>query len=94
MENIKEKRLADHRKHPHKGRKKDRSMKSTTVVNGKNYIVYSDFIDRCTYAEDEEGNKKAIYEGGYVHNDLTVRKCIAWEFGLPTFRRNAVKKAH
>ena len=69
-------------------------MKNTTVVNGKNYTVYSDFIDRCTYAEDEEGNKKAIYKGGYVHNDLTVRKCIAWAFGLPTFRRSAVKMAH
>ena len=66
-------------------------MKRATVVNGKNYIVYSDFIDRCTYAEDDEGNKKAICEGGYVHNDLTVRKYIAYAFGLPTFRRNAVK---
>lgn len=66
-------------------------MKTTTVVNGKNYIVYPDFIERCTYAEDEEGNKKVIHGGGYVNNDLTVRKCIAWAFGLPTFRRNAVK---
>ena len=69
-------------------------MIRTATVNGKNYIVYSDFIDRCTYAEDEEGNKKAISEGGYVHNDLTVRKCIACAFGLPTFRRNAVKESH
>ncbi len=66
-------------------------MKRATVVNGKNYIVYSDFIYRCTFAEDEEGNKKAIC-GSYVHNDLTVRKYIAYAFGLPTFRRNAVKK--
>lgn len=36
--------------------------------------------------------KKVIHGGGYVNNDLTVRKCIACAFGLPTFRRNAVKK--
>ena len=70
------------------------SMTRATTVNGKNYIFYSDFIKRCTYAEDEEGNKRVICEGGYIHNDLTVRKHIAWAFGLPTFRRNAVKKSH
>lgn len=63
-----------------------------TTVNGKNYIYYSDLIDRCTYAEDEEGNKRIIRAGGYIHNELTVRKAIACAFGLPTFRRNAVKK--
>jgi hypothetical protein len=63
-----------------------------TTVNGKNYIYYSDLIDRCTYAEDEEGNKRIIRAGGYIHSDLTVRKAIAYAFGLPTFRRNAVKK--
>ena len=44
--------------------------------------------------EDEKGNKKVIHGGGYVNNDLTVRKCIACAFGLPTFRKNAVKESH
>ena len=69
-------------------------MKRATFVNGKRYIVYRDFINRCVYAEDEEGNKKVIHCGGYVNNDLTVRKCIALAFGLPTFRNDAVKESH
>lgn len=67
-------------------------MIKETKVNGKNYIFYQDYCDRCVYAVDEEGNKKIICSGGYIHNDLTVRKAIAIAFGLPTFRRNAVKK--
>lgn len=67
-------------------------MITVTKVNGKNYIFYPDYIDRCVYAVDEEGNKKIIYAGGYIHKDITVRKAIACAFGLPTFRRNAVKR--
>lgn len=74
--------------------KEIKNMKRATFVNGKRYIVYPDFINRCVYAEDEEGNKKVIHGGGYVNKDLTVRKCIACAFGLPTFRKNAVKESH
>lgn len=72
--------------------KESRNMIKETTVNGKKYIFYPDFNKRCMYAEDEEGNKKVIYSGGYISNDLSVRKAIASVFGLPTSRRNAVKE--
>lgn len=56
-------------------------------VAGKQYKVWSDFIKRCTFAEDENGEVKAISGSGYIHNDLTVRKAIACRFGLATFRK-------
>lgn len=65
-------------------------MKSKTTihtVNGKNYKVWSDYIYRGTFAEDESGTVKAISHSGYIHNDLTVRKAIAIAFGLQSFRK-------
>lgn len=59
----------------------------TTTVAGKQYSVWSDFIARATFAENEDGVVKAIRSGGYIHNDLTVRKAIANSFGLSTFRK-------
>ena len=56
-------------------------------VAGKQFKVWADFIKRATYAEDENGNVKMIRGSGYINNDLTVRKAIAWAFGLPTFRK-------
>lgn len=65
-------------------------MKGTvreTMVGGQIYKVWSDFILRGTYAEDEAGNVRRIYGGGYISNDRTVRKAIAGAFGLQTFRK-------
>lgn len=57
------------------------------TVQGKTYKVWSDFIDRSTYAENEEGEIKRIHGNGYIHNELTVRKAIAASYGLKSFRR-------
>lgn len=59
----------------------------TTTVEGKTYEVWSDFRERCTFAMDEDGEFKAINKGGYIANDLTVRKAIANHFGHESFRR-------
>ena len=56
-------------------------------VAGKQYKVWSDFIARATFAEDENGVVKQISGSGYITNDLTVRKAIAYAFGLTTFRK-------
>lgn len=58
-----------------------------TTVEGKIYKVWSDFIARVTFAEDEKGNKKTIRENGYISNDLSVRKAITLRFGHETFRK-------
>lgn len=59
----------------------------TTTVAGKTYTVWGDFIARGTFAEDADGNVKKIHGGGYINNDLTVRKAIAAAFRLGTFRK-------
>lgn len=60
----------------------------TTTVNGTEYTYWADFIVRGTFAKNmKTGETKKIYGGGYIHNDLTVRKNIAWAFGEETFRK-------
>lgn len=59
----------------------------TFTVAGKNYNVWSDFIKRGTFAENENGEVKMIYGGGYIHTDLTVRKHIMLAFNTGTFRK-------
>lgn len=59
----------------------------TTTVQGKVYKVWSDFIKRATYAENEEGEVKMLAGGTYLSNDLTIRKAIATVYGLETFRK-------
>lgn len=62
-------------------------MRSTTV-NGIKFEVWSDFVARATFARNTEtGEEKPISNSGYIHNDLTVRKAIAFRFQLPTFRK-------
>ena len=58
-----------------------------TSVAGKIYKVWSDFIARGTFAEDENGVVKQISFSGYISSDLTVRKAIACMYGLSTFRK-------
>ena len=65
-------------------------MKGTVTVHtveGKTYKVWSDFIMRATYAENEDGEVKMIHSNGYINKDLTVRKAIAIRFGHKTFRK-------
>lgn len=59
----------------------------TTTVGGKEYKVWSDFIARGTFAEAEDGTVKQISWSGYISNDLTVRKAIAIQFKLNSFRK-------
>lgn len=61
------------------------------TVNGMKFKVWSDYIKIATFAEDQSGQVKPISKGGYITNDLTVRKAIATVFHLPTFRKSAVK---
>ena len=65
-------------------------MKSEITIHqvaGKQFKVWSDFIARATFAQDENGVIKPIRTSGYISNDLTIRKEIAIRFGLSTFRR-------
>ena len=65
-------------------------MKSAVMihqVNGHQFKVWSDYITRATYAEDEAGTVKILHWGGYISKDLTIRKTIAAAFHLPTFRK-------
>lgn len=56
-------------------------------VQGIEFVVYSDFIARATFAENTEtGEVKAISSSGYLSNDLSIRKAIARRFGLASFR--------
>ena len=64
-----------------------KSMITTTTVAGKTFKVWGDYMKRGTYAADENGVEKRIYGGGYLNNDLTIRKEIAATFGLATFRK-------
>lgn len=58
----------------------------TTTVCGKTFNVWSDFMKKGTYAEDENGEIKRI-SGSYLSNDLTIRKEIAIRWHMPTFRK-------
>lgn len=60
---------------------------TTTTVANKTYTVWSDFIARGTFAENEAGEVKQISFRGYIKNDLTVRKAIQAAFELDTFRK-------
>ncbi len=64
-----------------------KSSMRTVTVNGKTFRVWADFIIRGMCAEDENGNIKKIYGGGYLNNELSIRKAIAASYKLPTFRK-------
>lgn len=57
------------------------------TVGGKIYKVWSDFIKRGTFAENENGEIKMIKSSGYISNELSIRKAIAICFGLASFRK-------
>lgn len=59
---------------------------TTTTVSGETYEVWSDMFMRGTFARNAAGEIKQI-SGGYIHNDLTVRKAIMNAYRLATFRK-------
>lgn len=69
------------------------SKRIETIVAGRKYEHWADFIHIGTCAQDMETKEiRRICGGGYLSNDLSVRKAIAGAFGLPTFRKNAPKQ--
>ena len=70
-----------------KGAKTMKGTVRTVTVGGKEYKVWSDFILRGTFAEDENGEVRQLSGSGYIHNELTVRKAIATRYGLKSFRK-------
>lgn len=58
------------------------------MVQGVMFDWWNDKIKRCTYARNAETKGiKVIYGGGYLTNDLSVRKAIANVFGFESFRK-------
>ena len=49
-------------------------------VNGRQFKVRSDFIERGTFAENENGEVKRLIGGGYISAERTVKKAIKREF--------------
>lgn len=45
-------------------------------VNGRNFKVWSDFIQRGTFAENENGEIKRLRGGGYISAERTVKREI------------------
>ena len=66
-------------------------MKSSirfVTVQGIEFVVWSDFIARGTFAKNTETDEvKKISASGYLSADLSIRKAIAIRFGLPSFRK-------
>lgn len=64
------------------------SKRQITSVQGTKYSVWSDYITRCTFAENvETGERKAISASGYLSKDLSIRKAIASHFGHDSFKK-------
>lgn len=49
-------------------------------VNGCQFTVWSDFIERGTFAENEKGEVKRLRGSGYISSERTVRKAIKTMF--------------
>lgn len=45
-------------------------------IKGQQFKVWSDFIQRGTFAENERGEVKQISYSGYIHAERTVKKAI------------------
>ena len=57
------------------------------TVMGMQYKVWSNYIARGCFAEGPDGQVKQISWSGYITKDLAVRKAIACQFGLASFRK-------
>lgn len=54
-------------------------MRGTTksiTVNGREYSVYSDFINRNTVAVDTDGKRFVLRQNGYISNPATIKRAI------------------
>jgi len=57
-------------------------------VDGRTFMVWSDFVMRATYAQEIGSMEmRRIHGGGYLSNELSIRKAIANTFGLKSFRK-------
>lgn len=65
-----------------------KGLVKVTTVEGKEFKVWSDFIERATFAEDENGAVEKI-SSGYLKKDLTIRKAIQSAYGLESFKKGA-----
>ena len=45
-------------------------------VSGRNFRVWSDFIKRGTFAQDDKGEVKQLSGSGYISAERTVKKAI------------------
>ena len=63
----------------------------TYRVNGRLFMVWSDFRMRATYAQDLGSlSTRTLSRNGYISNELTVRKAIARAYGMNSFRGEKV----
>lgn len=65
-------------------------MEAVTITMNKGtrvFKVWSDFIQRGMFAEDENGTVKQIKSSGYLSNELSIRKAISNAFDLESFRK-------
>jgi len=49
-------------------------------VKGQQFKVWSDYIERATFAESESGEIKKLRSSGYIHAERTVKKAIKTMF--------------
>ena len=64
-----------------------RIARAKTTVAGINFNIFSDFALRGMIAVNETtGQERVIKTGGYISNDLAIRKAVANAFQLSTFR--------
>lgn len=54
----------------------------TFNVKGHSFSVWSDFIMRATYAENENGVTKQLSGGGYISAERTIKNAIKRVFNL------------
>lgn len=54
----------------------------TIEVSGQSFKVWSDYIMRATFAEDENGVTKQLSGSGYISAERTVKKAIKRVFNL------------
>ena len=66
----------------------EHANESWTTVEGIEYTVWDDYAKRGTFARSTmTGLVSRISYGGYISNDLTVRKAIARAFHHDSYRR-------
>lgn len=65
----------------------ERVHERQTTVGGKQFTVWADYIMRGMFAEDESGEVKQIHGSGYLSNELSIRKAIAYAWQLKSFRK-------